>query len=521
MMECERGPVELPEGWVRTTIGDIVQPSKEKTDPRKVGTTRFVGLEHIEKDTGLLSGFGSSGQVTSTKAVFHTGDLLYGRLRPYLNKVWVADFDGVCSTDILVFPRHQHLSTEFLRYRLLSRDFVEYATQRMTGVQHPRVSFDALQHFPVALPPAAAQQRIVAKIDELLSQLDAGMVALEKAKTLLHSYRRAVLKAAMSGELTREWREAHEEELEPASVLLDRILGERRAKWEAEQVEKMKVKGRVPKDDRWKQKYRRPWRPNAELLPTVPATWTWTSFEELAEGTRHALKAGPFGSSLKKEYYVPNGYKIYGQEQVIRGDPFYGDYYVDENRYHKLRSCAVKPGDVLVSLVGTIGKVFILPDDIQPGIINPRLAKLSLDKRIVRPRYVQLYLQSASVREYFSLSSHGGTMDILNLTILKALPVPLPSPQEQDAILRGIDRRASIADQMFGGIEDDLVRAAHLRQSILKRAFEGALVPQVPSDEPASLLLERIKVQKADREAAGRTGKTGREKRKSEQTELL
>jgi type I restriction enzyme S subunit len=521
MMYTRNDSPALPEGWVVTTLGGIIEPSAEKVDPLAIEKSPYVGLEHIQKAAGVLSGSGWSSDVRSTKSAFHCGDLLYGKLRPYLNKVWVADFDGVCSTDILVFPGGQHVSTEFLGFRFLSTDFVDYATQNMTGVQHPRVHFDALRHFPIALPPSAEQRRIVTKIDELFSRLNAGVAALEQVKAQLHRYRQAVLEAAMSGELTKEWRGIHRDELEPASALLERILEERRAKSEAEQVEKMKAKGKVPNDDRRKQKYKEPWTPNARLLPPLPRLWAWTSFEELAQGTAHALKAGPFGSSLKKEHYVPSGYKIYGQEQVIRGDPHYGDYYIDEDRYRTLRSCAVHPADVLVSLVGTVGKVLVLPDNIEPGIINPRLVKLSLDRRVVRPEYVEAYLRSANAREYFSLSSHGGTMDILNLTILKALPVALPPPEEQDAILEEIDLCWSIADQMDAGVELNLLRSARLRESILKRAFEGKLVRQDPNEEPASLLLEGIKAEKATRRAKTRPKKKLRRKKGPDQQTLF
>jgi len=176
----------------------------------------------------------------------------------------------------------------------------------------------------------------------------------------------------------------------------------------------------------------------SDELMELPEGWEWTSFEELAERIPNALKAGPFGSALKKSFYMPSGYKIYGQEQVISEDPFFGDYYIDETRYEELKSCAVKPGDILISLVGTIGKVLILPKGIEPGIINPRLVKLSLDKILVNNEYVKKYLESPAVRDYLSKLSHDGTMDILNLSILKTLKIPLPPLNEQKRIVAAI-----------------------------------------------------------------------------------
>ena len=118
---------ELPKNWVQTQLGAIVQPSKEKINPLNTEELRYVGLEHIEKDTGQLSGYGSSKKVKSTKSKFSNGDLLYGKLRPYLNKVHLVDFEGICSTDILVFNKQPFIANQFLGLRFLSKDFVEYA----------------------------------------------------------------------------------------------------------------------------------------------------------------------------------------------------------------------------------------------------------------------------------------------------------------------------------------------------------------------------------------------------------
>ncbi len=110
--------------WKNIKLGDLVQPSKEKVDPKDLSGVPYIGLEHIEGDTGILLDYGISEDVKSTKAVFHSGDVLYGKLRPYLNKVYIPNFDGVCSTDILVFPQQQNYVNKYLYYRLLSADFV-------------------------------------------------------------------------------------------------------------------------------------------------------------------------------------------------------------------------------------------------------------------------------------------------------------------------------------------------------------------------------------------------------------
>lgn len=154
--------------------------------------------------------------------------------------------------------------------------------------------------------------------------------------------------------------------------------------------------------------------------------WPLPLIEDLVLPDRNALKAGPFGSALKKEFYVESGYKIYGQEQVINEDPFFGDYYISEEKYKSLESCAVQEGDVLISLVGSYGRLLIIPKNFEPGIINPRLMKITFDKTKINPIYFKYYFQSDSLKQLLSKNTHGGTMEILNLKIVRKLPVPLP-----------------------------------------------------------------------------------------------
>lgn len=142
----------LPNGWLLMQLGELVEPSKERVDPAKAGSSRYVGLEHIGSGTGKLNSYGFANEVRSTKTVFHRGDLLYGKLRPYLNKVCVPDFDGVCSTDILVFPNSECISNKYLFLRMLVEDFVRFANLNVSGVQHPRVDFKKLATFPIPLP---------------------------------------------------------------------------------------------------------------------------------------------------------------------------------------------------------------------------------------------------------------------------------------------------------------------------------------------------------------------------------
>ena len=137
MSQTDVGLSRLPHGWSWSTLGEIIKPSKEKVNPLEIKEVPYISLEHIEKDTGRLLGHGNSSDVRSSKTKFNCGDLLYGKLRPYLNKVYISEFEGVCSTDLLVFPKNESFSSEFLLYRFLCRDFVSYASHNVSGVNLP------------------------------------------------------------------------------------------------------------------------------------------------------------------------------------------------------------------------------------------------------------------------------------------------------------------------------------------------------------------------------------------------
>ncbi len=156
-------------------------------------------------------------------------------------------------------------------------------------------------------------------------------------------------------------------------------------------------------------------------------------------------------------------------------------------------SCKIKPYDILISLVGTVGKVLILPDDAKAGIINPRLIKISINRRFYEPKFFKYYFESAFLKSLYKVKAHGATMEILNLGVIQELPFSFCSIEEQKQIVAEIESRLSVCDKLEQTIAESLQKAESLRQSILKKAFKGKLVPQDPNDEPVEKLLERIK----------------------------
>ena len=126
-------PEELPRGWIRTRLGEVAESSRYRASPAEMPDIRYVGLEHIEPQTMRLLGTRFAREVRSSCMRFSKGDVLYGKMRPYLNKVWVADFDGICSAEFLVFSKRDKVNNQFLALRLNAEDFVTFANAQVSG----------------------------------------------------------------------------------------------------------------------------------------------------------------------------------------------------------------------------------------------------------------------------------------------------------------------------------------------------------------------------------------------------
>lgn len=198
-----------------------------------------------------------------------------------------------------------------------------------------------------------------------------------------------------------------------------------------------------------------------------PMKWIISKIEDITAQEKNALKAGPFGSALKKEFYVRSGYKIYGQEQVICGDASFGDYYIDEEKYKELKNCAVQAGDILISLVGTYGKTLIMPDNYEAGIINPRLMKITLNKNKVTPIYFKYYFESNALKASMDANTHGGTMGILNLGIIRQMKIQVPPLSLQNQFAAFVER----VDQQKQTVQQSLERLELMKKALMQEYF--------------------------------------------------
>ena len=234
----------------------------------------------------------------------------------------------------------------------------------------------------------------------------------------------------------------------------------------------------------------KPHKPHYQNVPfVVPDNWVWCRLDDLA-----FYKKGPFGSSLTKAMFVQKGddtYKVYEQKNAIQKDHELGSYYISKEKYCSLSSFAVHPYDIIVSCAGTIGETYVLPQNIQEGIINQALMLIRLYNREIE-RFYLLYFDFILKQEAYKESKGTAIKNIPPFDVLKNFLIPIPPKEEQNRILSEVDKWMSFVNAIETNSNDLQTIIKQTKNKILDLAIHGKLVPQDPNDEPAIKLLKRI-----------------------------
>jgi type I restriction enzyme S subunit len=382
----------------------------------------------------------------------------------------------------------------------------------------PSVRKGDIEDIPIPLAPLPEQRSIVEALDSYLTRLDAATEGLKRVEANLKRYRASVLKAAVDGKLVpteADLAKKEKREFEPASVLLERILKERRHRWEQAELAKMRAKGEVPKNDKWKDKYEEPATPDTSELPELPEGWCWTTVSQLVAHEEYSLAIGPFGSNLKVSDYADDGVPLVFVRN-IRAEQFteLDDKFVSREKSEELRAHTICGGDLLVTKMGDPpGDVAIYPIGAPNAIITADCIKLRAQV-LLNSEFLLWMLRSASVQSFISGITKGVAQKKVSLGRFAHVTVPLAPLSEQFRIAAEISRLQSEAVNTVVSVSRIQTRIDRLRQSILRWAFEGKLVDQDPNDEPASVLLERIRSERESSKPV-KTSKPERAKRKT------
>ncbi|MCL6526213.1 MAG: restriction endonuclease subunit S [Thermaceae bacterium] len=494
---------ELPAGWAWATIGDLASYLNGRAFSEEDWNTTGRPIIRIQNLTGSRGTLNRYPGEVEDRYVIRDGDLLFSWAATLGVYVYRGE-EAVLNQHIFkVVPKVNKL---FLFYLLQNTVLELQRKTQGTGMVH--ITKGKFESHRVRLPPLEEQRRIVEKLEALFSELDSAVQSLEAALSKLKRYRQAVLKAAVEGELSREWREAHQGQLEPASELLKRILAERRQRWEEAELAKMQAKGKIPQDDKWKARYVEPEGVDSRELPELPEGWVWVRLDAVA-----ALKGGITKDSKRKvEAAITVPYLRVANVQ--RGYLDLSEVKTIKATREEVEELRLLYGDVLFNEGGDrdkLGRGWIWRDEIPNCIHQNHVYRGRIYSREVIPQLISWCSNSYGQQWFLKHGKQTTNLASINLTLLSSFPVPLIPLLEQRFIVQEVDRLLSEADKAEEAIRASLKRAERLRQAVLREAFSGRLVPQDPADEPAAVLLERIR---AARQAEA--GKKGSGKRKAQ-----
>lgn len=426
LVPAEEQPYEVPENWVWVRLGAVCYASKEKSNDFS-NEIKYIGLEHLEKDKGIV-GFSSADKVKSTKNAFQEGQILYGRLRPYLNKHDIASFSGVCSTDILVFEASVLVANVLVDKFFNLPFFIEYVVANSKGINLPRVSEKTILNTTFPLPPLSEQQRIVERIEELFAKLDEAKERLQEVAERFAVRKAAILHKAFTGELTKQWR---------------RENGVNDESWEEKKLEEVCSK--------------------------------------ITDGTHNSPT-----NSLSGEYMYVTAKNI-----KDTGIDLSNITYVTKEVHKEIYSrCDVIYGDVLYIKDGATAGIATINTLKEEFSMLSSVALIRTDLKLAKNEFVKDYLNYRKKEILKNIS--GSAITRLTLSKIKDILVPLPTLPEQHEIVRLIDDLLARERAAQQATEQALVSIDLMKKSILARALRGELGTNKASEASALELLKQV-----------------------------
>jgi type I restriction enzyme S subunit len=473
---------ELPTGWSHATIADTgkyingfaFKPKHWGESGRPI--IRIQNLTNDERDINRTT------FVPSDEFIVRPGDILVSWSATLDAFIWNREEALLNQHIFRVIPETNVVGHRYLFYLLKEAIQEMQKTEHLHGSTMKHINRGPFMAHKIPLAPRHEQRRIVAEIEKQFTRLDDAVAALKRVQANLKRYRASVLKAACEGRLVPTEAELARKEgrsYEPSSELLKRILAERRTKWEPSK------------------KYIEP-NPPASDLPKLPEGWTWATLDQLL---REPLRNG----HSAKESSDGQGIRTLTLTAVTNGDFSESNVKTTVAIPERVRDLWIQPGDIFVErsntpeLVG-IARLFDGPPNF--AVFPDLLIRVRVSSNLVL-KFIEALFLSERTRSYFRFSAQGisGSMPKIDQSVIEKLVVPLPPLAEQERIALELERHLV----QLAATEQDIARglrlAGHLRQAVLKSAFEGKLVPQDPNDEPASVLLERIRTERADASA--------------------
>lgn len=476
MKEAEKSEKSLPDHWHSARLGELTKEvSRVNPGDHPEKKITYIDISSIDNDRySITEPTEHLGDEAPSRArqLIKEGDILFSTVRTYLRNIALVpqNHDGdIASTGFCVVRPSDVLDSQFFFYYSLTPDFVEPLNKRQRGTSYPAVRDDDVFEQVIPLPPLPEQRRIVAKIEELFSNLDAGMDDLQAAGQQLERYRLSVLQAAVEGRLTADWRRTHDPE--PADELHDRIWNEKKQLYDSGEIRK-------PKE--------RP-EPEEDAIPfSIPERWSWIRITELMYNWRSGLEKRNSEQGPELKYpYVKMG-DITNDGRLTLDSVTRVDAEPEDVEKYKLSR-----GDFLFNVRNSkklVGKscVFDVESD-ETYLFNNNILRVDFGGK-VSTKYINYWFCSAAGRDMLEelKSSTTNVAAIYHKDFFTCI-VPLPPLAEQKQIVDEVERLLSVADDAAATADREHTRAKRLRQSILKQAFSGQLVPHGDDATPPSL----------------------------------
>ncbi|WP_153161862.1 restriction endonuclease subunit S [Zoogloea sp. 1C4] len=482
---------ELPSGWCQTTLDSVVDVLDFEREP--INSSERESRVSGKSERDLYPYYGATGQVGLIDSYRSEGQrVLLGEdaapfLDPVKDKAYLANGRFWVNNHAHVLAGAGGLiDNRFLCHQLNVVDYRPF----VTGSTRLKLTSAAMRQLPLFVAPVGEQTRIVAKLEELLSDLDAGVAELKAAQKKLAQYRQSLLKAAVSGDLTAEWRQRNRP-TETGAQLLERILAERRARWEAGQLAKFEAQGKTPPKD-WQKKYPEPVQSDTAELPELPEGWAWARIEQMGAVQLGRQRAPQFhtGPNMVPYLRVANVF----EERIDVSDVMEMHFSEEDEAAFKLAA-----GDVLLNegqSLEWVGRPAIFRGELPRACFTNTLVRFRAESGVLAEYALAVFLHYMHSGKFRKIAKITTNIAHLGAGRFGTLEFPLPSVEEQLEIVRVLRELTDEAQRQGAAIALALKQSSTQLQNILRAAFSGQLVPQDPNDEPASALLERIRDQR-------------------------
>lgn len=481
---------ELPHNWVKTPLTNIASVEMGQSPDSRFYNLNGDGLPFFQGKAEFQTVYPEIRKWCSepTKVV-ERGDILLS-IRAPVGPTNIAPEKSCIGRGLAGIRSETGISQAYLYY--FFKNIEPWLSEQGTGSTFAAVSGQFIREINCPVAPTSEQARIVAKLEELLSELDAGVAELKAAQIKLTQYRQSLLKAAVEGSLTADWRTKHKP-AETGAQLLERILQERRARWEAKQLAKFADQGKAPPKD-WQKKYPEPLEPDTTDLPELPHGWVWASVDQLSESVRNGLSKTP--NTDQRGFPI---FKINAVRPMIVNFLAIKHIEIDKS---EASDCWVEVGDVLATRyngsVDLLG-VFAMVKDVPVRTLYPdKIIRMKPVTGAGLGKWMEVCGNVGLSRKHLvaRVKTTAGQTGISGED-LKKTPIPLPSVEEQKYALAILEDRLQSILELELPLEMAFKQSTAQRQNILRAAFSGQLVLQNPDDEPASILLERIRAERA------------------------